>query len=165
MSGDERLRPTLASVLDRLVDRDPDSARDSPVTDAERLRQHRLSVLRDLSNLLNSRRAVQSLRAEHEDLSPSALDYGIDDPSSADLASARERERFRQDVEASIRLYEPRFRRVSVRVLESASTASAPTLRLRIEALLHAEPAPLSVTFDSVLDPADGSFDVEDRGS
>lgn len=164
MNDAVRSSPALASIIDRLVDRDPDAARDPPRSNSERLAAHRLAVLRDLSDLLNTRRAIRSLEAAHADLSPSTLHYGLDDPSATDLSSMKDRETFRRDVEATIRLYEPRFRRVSVHVLDADGPRTGP-LRLRIEALLHAEPAPLAVTFDSVLDPSDGSFQVEDRGS
>ncbi len=61
------------------------------------------------------------------------------------------REQLRQLVEASIRRFEPRIANLNVTLIESADQLSA-TLRLRIEALLKAEPAPQPITFDTVVD-------------
>ena len=53
----------------------------------------------------------------------------------------RQREELRLEIEDTIRRFEPRFLTVNV-VLAPAHTALEATLRLRIDALLHAEPAP-----------------------
>ena len=62
------------------------------------------------------------------------------------------REELRLEIEATIRRFEPRFLSVRVQLIEAQDRLDT-TLRLRIEAVLHAEPAPESVTFDTLVDP------------
>ena len=156
-------RPVLASLLDRLQDDDPAASRDDPIALAQQLKLHRLSVMRDLSDLLNARRQLPTRSDQHAGVVPSVLDYGLSDLATVDLASVSGRERFRQEVENTIRNYEPRFHTVDVKVVDEKERGGGRSYRLVIEALLHAEPAPIEVLFDSVIDPSDGNFDVRER--
>ena len=61
------------------------------------------------------------------------------------------REELRLLVEACIRRFEPRIVGLKVTLLEATDKVSG-TLRLRIDALLHAEPAPEPIAFDTVVD-------------
>ena len=56
------------------------------------------------------------------------------------------------EIEDTIRRFEPRFLSVRVHLIDAQERLEA-TLRLRIEAVLHAEPAPEAVTFDTLVDP------------
>ena len=78
------------------------------------------------------------------------------------MTSAEDREHFRAVIEATIRRFEPRFRSVTVRLLDNTEGLDR-TLRLRIDALMHAEPAPEPMTFNSVLEPVSRSFSVTSR--
>ena len=55
------------------------------------------------------------------------------------------------DPEQSIRRFEPRIVNLKVALVDSTDKVSG-TLRLRIDALLHAEPAPEPIAFDTVVD-------------
>ena len=57
------------------------------------------------------------------------------------------------EIEETIRRFEPRFLSVRVTLIDAEDRLET-TLRLRIEAVLHAEPAPEPVTFDTLVDPA-----------
>ena len=59
----------------------------------------------------------------------------------------------RREVEETIRRFEPRFISLKVQLLDSTDPLTG-TLRLRIDALLDADPAPEPVGFDTVLDAA-----------
>ena len=56
------------------------------------------------------------------------------------------------EIEATIRRFEPRFLSVRVTLIDAQDRLET-TLRLRIEAVVHAEPAPEAVTFDTLVDP------------
>jgi type VI secretion system protein ImpF len=56
------------------------------------------------------------------------------------------------DIEEAILAFEPRFLSVRVALIESTERLEA-TLRLRIDAVLHAEPMPEPITFDTIIDP------------
>ena len=163
MAKDDK-KPVLRSLIDRLVDDEPERPSDASLTHTQLLLYHRESVLRDLANLLNTRRRSPDPPASFEDLVPSMVDYGLRDFIFENLAAASVRERLRATIEETIQRYEPRFKRVSVRLVDSGMTAD-PALKLRIEALLYAEPAPISISFDSIMDPISGGFDVKGRGA
>ena len=65
----------------------------------------------------------------------------------------------RAQIEDTLRRFEPRFARVSVSLVESGNPLDA-TLRLHIDALLHADPAPEPISFDTVVDAATASVIV-----
>jgi type VI secretion system protein ImpF len=152
-------QPLLPSVLDRLLDANPDQQRDPPKSRGQYLAELRYAVRRDLEALLNTRERCRSWPADQTELDDSLLAYGISDFTAASLGSDDQREAFRRDVEAVIRRSEPRFVSVDVILLDNAEPLDR-TLRFRIEALMHADPAPEPVVFDSFLDPASRSVSV-----
>jgi type VI secretion system protein ImpF len=139
-------------LLDRLIDDDPDQTRDPPQSAAESMMALRQSVRRDLESLLNARRCWQSWPATLTELGVSPIGYGIPDFTSGAYNDANRREELRFDIEQAIRAFEPRFLSVRVTLIESTERLEA-TLRLRIDAVLHAEPMPEPITFDTLIDP------------
>ena len=85
-------------------------------------------------------------------LATSPLGYGIPDFASGAFNEARRQEELRIEIEETIRRFEPRFLSVRVHLVDTQERLET-TLRLRIEAMLHAEPAPEAVTFDTLVDP------------
>ena len=147
------------SVLDRLMS-GPGAAAPESRSHAQMLRDLRASVMRDVSSLLNTRRRHRPIPEGLEELAPSNVDYGIPDFTGMQFSSADAREELRNQIEAILRTYEPRFKRVRVQLLDNADKTDR-SLRFRIDALLHAEPAPEPIVFDSVVEPVRGSFEVE----
>ena len=150
--------PLLPSLLDRLLDEQN--------AGGERRRGHRLSDLkramaRDLEQFLNTRRRCRSLPGDLRELAPSVLDYGIPDFTGANLASMERRDSFRAAIEAAVRRYEPRFKAVQVVMLDNANPLDR-SIRFRIEALMHAEPAPEPLILDSRVDPVTRAYHVRE---
>jgi type VI secretion system protein ImpF len=152
-------QPLIPSVLDRLLDDDPSVSREVPKSRTQVLRELKQSVRRDLENLLNTRCRCNPLPPHLGELGVSLAGYGIPDVTGADLGSVRKREEFRRQIERTIRSFEPRFKTVSVAILETGNPLDR-TLRFRIEGLLRAEPAPEPVAFDSSVEPATGTVEV-----
>jgi type VI secretion system protein ImpF len=113
-----------------------------------------------LENLLNTRRRCKSWPENLSELEVSLVNYGVPDLAGAALGSAEGREEFRRIFETVVRLFEPRFARVSVEMLGNADPLDR-TLRFRIDALLHAEPAPEPIVFDSAMQPATGNVEIK----
>jgi type VI secretion system protein ImpF len=128
----------VQSVLDRLLDDDPEQPQERPKPPAQELRELRDSVMRDVADILNTRRRWPPPDPALGELTPSLADYGIPDFTGAD-----------------------RFKSVRVEI-QSGDDAGDRTLRFRIDALLHADPVPESVVFDSFIDPVTGGFEVEE---
>lgn len=156
-------QPLVPSVLDRLLDDDPSVRTEPPKSRTQVLRELKLSVRRDLENLLNTRRSCTSWPEHLTELEHSLANYGLPDIAGLDLARARHRQELQRLLESIIRRNEPRFKSVRVQMLENANPLDR-TLRFRIDALLHAEPAPEPVVFDSAFEPVTGSVEVKGVG-
>lgn len=147
--------PLQAGLLDRLLagEREPQSR-------GPQLAELKRAVLRDVEALLNTRQRCLSPPAGLGELQTSLVNYGIPDFTGMNLASAEQREAFRRAVEEVLRRYEPRFRRVSVVLLDSPGSLER-SLRFRIDALLQADPDPLALLLDTELEPVNQTFSVK----
>ncbi len=154
MSRRERgeLRAQLP-LLDRLLDDAPDTERDRVLSNQEVLEALRASVRRDLQSLLNARRRWLSWPINLRELATSPVGFGLPDFAAGAFGDPTRREILRKEVEDTIRRFEPRFLSLKVSLVQSDDVLSG-TLRLRIEALLDADPAPEPVGFDTLLDTA-----------
>jgi type VI secretion system protein ImpF len=139
-------------LLDRLLDADPDALEPPPPTAAEALEQLHAAVRRDLEALLNARRRRRPLPPLLLELPASLVSYGIPDPASGAYALAESRASLAREVEATIRRFEPRLTKVTA-VLAGDTDDLGGTLRLKIDAVLRADPVPEPVSFETLLEP------------
>lgn len=154
MSGRPPRRASVRAqlpLLDRLIDNEPEREHDLPQSSAEAMVALRASVRRDLEMLLNSRRRFHSWPVNYKELAVSPLGYGIPDCTAGSFNEQKERDGLRLEIEETIKRFEPRFATVTV-TLADADGKLGGTLRLRVEALMHADPAPENVSFDTVVD-------------
>jgi type VI secretion system protein ImpF len=149
-------------LLDRLIDEAPEKAHDAPISPSEAMAILRQSVRRDIEALLNSRRRWQSWQASLKEIAVSPLNYGIPDCTGGRFHGSGDQEVLRREIEDTIRRFEPRFRSVRVKLTSQDDRKDA-TLRLRIEAILHAEPAPEPISFDTTVDPTTADVLVRTR--
>jgi type VI secretion system protein ImpF len=150
-SGLSRPGRAQLPLLDRLVDPDPDELSDRPLSASAAMDALRASVCNDLEELLNTRRRWRSWDPHYSQLDRSLVGFGLPDFAAGAFNDPRHREELRQLVETTIRRFEPRIVSLKVTLLEKTDQLSA-TLRLRIEALLKADPAPEPITFDTLVD-------------
>jgi type VI secretion system protein ImpF len=151
--------PLLSSLLDRLIDREPGVTREAERGRHQVMGEIKASVARDLEDLLNARRRCRAASAGLTELEQSLVNYGLPDFTRFTLGSGEARERFRQLLETTVGLWEPRFLSLKITLLSNTEPLDR-TLRFRIDALLRAEPAPEPVAFDSVLEPGTGTFAI-----
>ena len=152
-------QPLLSSVLDRLIDTNPELSRDPPPTRGHHMAMLRASVRRDIEALLNTRRRCLGWPAGLSELERSTIGYGIPDFTGANMGAPAQQEAFLREVERTIARFEPRFKRVKVTPRAAVDELDR-TLRFRIFAEMYAEPAPEPLVFDSVLDPSSRNFTV-----
>lgn len=152
-------QPLVPSVLDRLVDFEPDVKSEPYRSRNQLLREMKQSVRRDLQNLLNTRVRCVPWPPGLTEVKQSLVNYGIPDLSAASLGSDKERQEFCQVLKSIILQYERRLRRLDVHLTEAET--SDRTLRFQIEAVLQVEPAPEPITFDSSLSLSTGAFEVK----
>lgn len=152
-------QPVVASVLDRLLDDHPETAKEFPKSRGQVLREMKQSVRRDLENLLNTRWRAQPWPKHLDELECSLVNYGIPDFTGISFGSAGGQQRLVETIEQTIRRFEPRLKHVKVELLPATDQADR-TLRFRIDALLRAEPAPEPVVFDTQLQATTGQFEI-----
>ena len=150
------------SLLDRLLDDAPELSVDPPRTRQQVLRDTRAALRRDLEMLLNTRFAPATPSPVLPELRSSLLGYGLPDFIGTGMAARDQRDAFARQLEATIRVFEPRLRHVRVAVLDSRESTER-LLRLRIEATAVLFEGPAPITLSSALDPATMRFQVGDE--
>lgn len=113
-------------------------------------------VVRDLENLLNTRRNILPVPASYREINNSVFMYGIGDFTSENPRSPSVRRRLRQDIEKTISKFEPRLKNVTVRLEEDLEAGR--NLRFRISGLLVVEPEIEPVSFDTYFDTNRGEY-------
>lgn len=151
----------LLPLLDRLIDEAPEQAQDAVLSSTEALAMLRRAVRRDIEMLLNARRRWRSWPLEFKELTVSPLNYGIPDCTGGRFHGPGGRDALCREIEDTLRLFEKRFQSVSVTPAPAGEVET--TLRLRINAVLHADPAPEPVSFEMELDPATADAVVRSR--
>jgi type VI secretion system protein ImpF len=139
-----------ASLLDRLIDEDPGSSGESDQHRLLNARQVKAFVVRDLENLLNSRRPITQLPVQLRELNHSVATYGLKDFTAENTDSQKVRQLVRRDVEQTIARFEPRLKNVKVD-LETGSKKER-NLSFRISAMLVVDPIREPVAFDTYFD-------------
>jgi type VI secretion system protein ImpF len=152
------------SVLERLIDREPESSTDAPKSYAQSVRQLKASLRRDLEWLLNTRRTPEAADHKFPHLSRSVYNYGLPDITSLNHESTADRQRLLQTIESIIATFEPRLTRVKVAPLDGGR-GGVHVLRFQIEGMLDMDPEPEHISFDTVLQLASGQYQVKGDAS
>lgn len=160
----ERYRPqerTLArSIIDRLVDPNPDLSQDPPLSTTEQIRELREGLRRDLEALLNTRRRPTAPPSACEELGDALVSYGVDGMVSANLVTDEAKLRLARVIERRITLFETRLSDVRVTILKSRSNGER-ALRMRIQATFRVHEGMPPISFESMIDPSTQRFLVE----
>jgi type VI secretion system protein ImpF len=151
--------PVMLSVLDRLIDRDPKTRAEVPLTRPQSLRELKLALKRDLEWLLNTRKTIDLAPDSARETVRSVYHYGFADISSKSVLSTRDHSDLVRDMESAIAFYEPRLKRARVRM--ELVEGSYRTLKFVIEGLLCMDPAPEPVRFDTVLELGKGEYEIK----
>ncbi len=160
MARGDRGPNIVPSLLDRLLDDQPDLSREPLGTRSQTVRQLESSVARDLEAMLNTRReALEDLPEDFKEVNRSLINYGLPDFTSYSLLGEKDRARIRRTLEDTIATFEPRLQRV--RVTLEAQREHDKALRFRVDALLRVEPSPEPVTFDAVLQLLNQQYQVQ----
>ena len=148
----ERAPRAQLPLLDRLMEANLSGPEAQALSARDALDRLRTAVLRDVQALLNARRRRRPLPEHLTELASSLLSYGLPDPASGAYLVPEVRAALAAEVEAVIRRFEPRLDQVTVSLVSDDAALSG-TLRLKIEAVLRAEPVPEPVSFETLLEP------------
>ncbi|PCJ44968.1 MAG: type VI secretion system baseplate subunit TssE [Moraxellaceae bacterium] len=157
-NNEQQIRP---SIFDRLLDDEPDKKVEGSHDAFQATKALRESVRRDLEQLLNTRYRITSTSDNAPELELSLVNYGLPDLATINLVDEDTRIDFCRSLETTIRRYEPRFKSIKVNTLGNVENGDR-TVRFRIDAVLHADPAPEVIIFDSVLEPVSRSVEIID---
>ena len=156
---DNEIRIT-PSVLDRLIDYEPELSREPLASRSKSLRQLKQSIKRDLEWLLNTRRFADGLPDDLKEINNSLAAYGLPDFSNLSIKSPADQNRMRRALEVAISIFEPRLEDVIVTLQPMRDGERV--MRFRIDARLRIEPAPEPVTFDTMMRIASGEYVVQE---
>ena len=92
MSRVSPTQPLLPSILDRLIDQEPDVTTEPQWRQAQTLSEFRFCVLRDVESLLNARPARYHLPEAFREAAQSVLTYGLPDFTAVEIGSRGQRE-------------------------------------------------------------------------
>ena len=143
------------SVLDRLIDREPDTRVEAPLSRSQSVRLLKAAVQRDLEWLLNTRRIFEEPDESMKEVNRSLYLYGLPDFSTYTMASTSDKTKLLRELLAAVKLFEPRLANVRLVPLD-ASEAGLQQYRLRIEGMLLMDPSPEPVAFDTVIELKSG---------
>ena len=144
------------SVLDRLIDLEPDSRVENPLSRSQSVRLLKSAVRRDLEWLLNSRRICNPPDEALKEVNRSAYVYGLPDLSALAMAASGDRNKLVRQVLATINMFEPRLANVRLVLVETSDSAKK-DVRLRVEAMLRMDPVPEPIAFDTVIELKSGN--------
>jgi type VI secretion system protein ImpF len=153
----------LPSVLDRLIEPRDDEPADLTMR-GQTVRELEEAVRRDLQDLLNTRRTAIDGFPDDAELNQSLLTFGLPELSNFDSTVPDHRRSLQEIIERTIRQFEPRLMDVRVTSMV-ADAATGRGLRMCVEALLRVSPAPLPVTFDTVVKAGTGEWQVVEQGA
>jgi len=165
MTKREIERTVQPSLLDRLTDREPKSNVEGATGYLESARQFKAGVQRDLEWLLNTRRIIDLAPEELEELGNSVYHYGLPDLTSISRDSPEERALLLRRVEETITGFEPRLTNVRISAVEVEGENFRRELRFHVEGTLQMDPRPEQVVFDTVLNFANGEYEVNGAGA
>ena len=160
MSRFDSQMPLVPSLMDRLIDTEPDVSTEPLWSRSHTLAQLKESVRRDLENLLNTRQTRTDLFRQSCETARSILTYGVPDFTALGLDASDEQQRLKEAIERAIRSFEPRLIQVQVDVEETDSILNR-TIHLKINAVLCVEPVIESIVFDTIVETSSGVCDVQ----
>ncbi len=159
----DKKKKLRASILDRLLDDQPEVHLDIDTDKYQKLKNLRNSVQRDLENLLNTRYRTIEPAEEFKQLEHSLLNYGLPDLATVNLLNKDSKQKFIKQIESIIKNFEPRFKSVNISFIENNDNID-PTVRFRIEATVYADPFPEVIVFDSTLEPVTRTINLNEVG-
>jgi type VI secretion system protein ImpF len=144
-----------ASILDKLIDNEPQNPSESVASRMVSLSDIETSVIRDIENLLNTRRTIHIPPATLNEVNKSLYMYGLHDFTAENPSSSLVVQNLRREISHTLALFEPRLKRVVVHIEKSENSRD---LHFRIAGILVIYPISEPVVFDICLDPNRGDY-------
>lgn len=158
-TGGRQSSSARPSILDRLIDNQPDQKTELPWSDSERLQVIRKGIRRDIQDLLNSRFRCVAWPPQLDELDDTLLNYGLPDFTAAGLNLSREPEILLESVKQALNRFESRLTDVRVKLTDDKFHIDR-TLRFRIDAVLLIENQRVPMHLESTVESRTGQFSI-----
>lgn len=150
-----------ASLLDKLIDLEPNISNAEEKRTGITVRVLRRAMKRDLENLLNAKVRWMNWPRYYQELDNSLFNYGLPDFSGVPVGTTDGKLALCAKVKQTILRFEPRIIEVNVEPVEVNDDVDR-CLKLRIEALMHADPHPELISLESEVEPVYLGISVSD---
>ena len=144
------------SVFDRLVNDGDFGILGGRTDDIDMVRR---AVLRDVENLLNTRRNIVAPAGSHRHLNDSLYVYGLDDFVAKNPKSPDVRKALKTSIEETIAKFEPRLMNVGVEF--SSRDGNEQNLCFAVRATLYADPVHEPIYFDTWFSVNRGEYKID----
>ncbi len=153
MPSEERPRRVRASLLDRLIDEDPEGPPERPPRRTHTQGQYTRSIVRDLQWLLNTRCSMRYDSKERVGRR-SVLDFGLDDFTHLVPLFEDDRLKLSKYIQEAIKAFEPRLQIRNVQIRELKGNPRV--LEVHFEAYLIINDVREPVSFRAIIDKKRG---------
>ncbi len=119
----------------------------------------RNSVLRDVENLLNTRRNIFDAPESLGYVRQSVYAYGVEDFVSKNPKSPHVRQALKQTIRETIARYEPRLKNIAVDF--KPDDGNSQNLCFLVQATLHADPVREPICFDTWFSASRGEYGIK----
>lgn len=147
------------SIVDRLIDYEPEHSNESPKSVQQSINDLKLSVKRDVESLLNTRIAHDQIPEGLEEVKNSLAAYGLPDFVGMSTNDSEGRKTLLKNMENTLRIFEPRLTNLKVTMKEIDVVDRG--VVFQVEADLKMEPVPEPIVFDTVLMVGSGDFEIK----
>jgi type VI secretion system protein ImpF len=158
MAQRETTGPVTLTVLDRLIDEEPKTRVEAPLTYSKSLAKLKVGLRRDLENLLNSRQNPEGVPESCVETAKSVHMYGFPDVSSLPANFLYDQNRLVSLLQETLSTFEPRLEGIKVTLVPATDTSRV--VRFVIEGMLMIDPTPEHVVYDAALELTSGSYQV-----
>ncbi|HUI75514.1 MAG TPA: type VI secretion system baseplate subunit TssE [Candidatus Acidoferrum sp.] len=158
MAQRETTGPVTLTVLDRLIDEEPKSQVEAPLTYSKSLAKLKVGLRRDLENLLNSRQNPEGVPESCVETAKSVHMYGFPDVSSLPANFLYDQNRLVSLLQETLSTFEPRLEGIKVTLVPATDTSRV--VRFVIEGMLMIDPTPEHVVYDAALELTSGTYQV-----
>jgi type VI secretion system protein ImpF len=150
-----------ASILDRLIDTQPEVSTEPAQRRALSFEEGKKSVMRDLENLLNTKSSVDEVPPAYRQVEHSLFVYGLPDFTSLNPKNKRVRQQILEDLERAVTLFEPRLQNVVIK-MEQSKDKSNRSLKFKIAGMLVLDPLSQPIQFDTYFDTNKGQYVINE---
>jgi type VI secretion system protein ImpF len=163
MAHSDAASAVTLSTIDRLIDTEPGTNSEAPLSRSQSVRQLKDALRRDLEWLLNTRRIAVPPSEALKEVNRSLYVFGLPDFTAYSLSSPKDQAKLVRYLQSTVKLFEPRLANVHIAPLPD-NTPGTRTLHFRIEGLLLMDPVPEHISFDTVLELTSGEYEVGNAG-